>query len=95
MKLESNEEQTFRYLTLFGLNVELIRPTGMKTVKNPDALILGTIWEAKAPVSSKRNTVKNRFRKASKQAQNVIFDLRFVKEGTFVNNCDILGSNGG
>lgn len=79
VKSEPNEEATFRYLTLFGFNIELIKPTGTKKAKNPDVLIMGSIWEAKTPISSNRNTIKNRFREASKQATKVIFDLRFIK----------------
>ncbi len=49
VKSEPNEEATFRYLTLFGFNIELIKPTGTKKAKNPDVLIMGSIWEAKTP----------------------------------------------
>lgn len=41
--------------------------------------IMGGIWEVKTPTSSNRNTIKNRFREASKQSTKVIFDLRFVE----------------
>lgn len=82
VKPEPNEEATFNYLTLFGFNIELIRPTSIKKAKNPDVLIFGTIWEVKTPTSSNETTIKNRFREAAKQATKVIFDLRYVKKGT-------------
>ena len=75
-----NEEFTLNYLLLFGFNIELIRPTSTQKVKNPDVLIMGTIWEIKTPTSSSKNTIKNRFREASNQAAKVIFDLRKVKK---------------
>ena len=79
VKSELNEEATFSYLTLFGLNIELIKPSSTKKAKNADVFIMGGIWEVKTPTSSNRNTIKNRFREASKQSTKVIFDLRFVE----------------
>lgn len=79
VKSEPSEEATFSYLTLFGFNIELIKPTSTEKAKNADILIMGSIWEVKTPTSSSRSTIKARFRKASKQATKVIFDLRFVK----------------
>lgn len=76
-----NEESTFNYLTLFGFNVELIQPSNAKKMRNPDIFIAGTIWEVKTPVSSNRNTIKKRFREASKQSTRVVFDLRYIKNG--------------
>ncbi len=78
IKPEPNEEKTFKYLTLFGFNIELIRPVNAAKVHNPDVLIMGTIWEVKTPTSSKENTIKNRFREASKQSTKIIFDLRLI-----------------
>ncbi|MBQ7040786.1 hypothetical protein IJN73_01825 [Candidatus Saccharibacteria bacterium] len=83
VKSEANENETFSYLTLFGMNIELIKPTGIKKAKNPDIFIMGSIWEVKTPISANRNTIKNRFREASRQASKIIFDLRFIK-----NNAD-------
>lgn len=83
VKSEANENETFSYLTLFGMNIELIKPTGIKKAKNPDIFIMGSIWEVKTPISTNRNTIKNRFREASRQASKIIFDLRFIK-----NNAD-------
>ncbi len=81
VKSGPNEESTFNYLTLFGFNVELIRPSNTKKMRNPDIFIAGTIWEVKTPVSSNRNTIKKRFREASKQSARVVFDLRYIKSG--------------
>ena len=80
VKSESCEEDTLNYLILFGFNVELIKPSNIKKMHNPDALIMGSIWEIKTPTSYNENTIKIRFRKASKQAKKIIFDLRSVKK---------------
>ena len=65
---------------MFGFNLELIRPSSIKKIHNPDVLIMGGIWEIKTPTSHNENTIKIRFRKASKQAKRIIFDLRSVKK---------------
>ena len=80
--LQPNEKTTFKYLTLFGLNIEIIQPTLTENAKNPDALIFGIIWEAKTPTRYNPNTIKQRFRTASKQAANVIFDFRLIKQNS-------------
>ena len=77
---EPHEDSTILYLTQFGFDIELIKPTSTKNANNPDVLIMGTIWEIKRPESSNETTIKNRFRKASKQATKIIFDLRGVKK---------------
>lgn len=74
-----NEEFTFKYLILYGFNIEIIRPSSTEKMKNPDILIMGTIWEVKTPISNKKNTIRNRFREASDQADKIIFDLRKIK----------------
>ena len=81
VKTEVSEDSTILYLTQFGFNIELIKPASTKKSHNPDVLILGAVWEIKSPESSNKNTIKVRFRKASKQANKVIFDLRNIKHG--------------
>lgn len=79
IKLEHYEEKTARLLTFYGFNVEVIRPTNTPKMNNPDILMTGTMWEIKTPINYNKNTLKNRMKKASKQANQVIFDLRNVK----------------
>ena len=45
IKLEPAEEATYKYLLLFGFNIEVIIPTNVKGMSNPDILISGGIWE--------------------------------------------------
>jgi hypothetical protein len=41
--------------------------------------MMGTFWEMKGPVSANENTIKNRFKKAKRQADGrAIFDLRNI-----------------
>lgn len=76
---ELREDSTILYLTQFGFDIEIIKPANTKRVDNPDVLMMGAIWEIKGPESSNKNTIKNRFRKASRQATKIIFDLRGIK----------------
>ena len=78
VKLEPHEDITTEFLTHFGFNIEIIKPTDIPRVNNPDLLISGAIWEVKAPTTSSEETLKKRFKKASKQAGRIILDLRGV-----------------
>lgn len=79
VKTEPGEDSTFLYLTQFGFDIEIIKPAISQRTKNPDILMLGTIWEVKMPTSSNESTIKTDFRKASKQSTKIIFDLRGIK----------------
>ena len=80
IKPESQERKTMKLLSRYGLSIEVIRPTNTPKTNNPDILMLGTIWEMKAPTSFNENTLKLRMKKAAKQAGYVVFDLRNVKK---------------
>ena len=78
--LESHEKMTARFLTLYGFNIEAIRPSNIPKIHNPDILMSGTIWEMKGPTNANESTIKKRFRKAIKQANGKgIFDLRNIR----------------
>ena len=78
--LEKPEEATLDYLVRHGFNIEVIQPNNTPRVKNPDVLIMGTIWEVKTPTTSNQKTLKKRIHKASKQANRIIFDLRGIRK---------------
>ena len=61
-------------------NIEVVRPVNTPKVNNPDIFIAGSLWEMKAPISYNENTLKKHFKKASKQSDKVIFDLRNAKQ---------------
>ena len=78
--LEPHEKRTAKLLTLYGFNVEAIRPSNIPKMHNPDILMSGTIWEMKGPTNANESTIKKRFRKAIKQANGKgIFDLRNIR----------------
>ena len=80
IRLEPHEEKTAKFLTLYGFNIEVIKPINTPRMNNPDILLAGTIWEMKAPIKYNENTLKIRIKKASKQAKRIVFDLRNMKK---------------
>lgn len=78
--LEEHEKETVFFLARFGFDIEVLVPSYAPKSKNPDLLMLGATWEIKAPQTPNKNTVKKKFRKATKQSGGrAIFDLRHLK----------------
>lgn len=80
VKTEPGEDSTILYLTQFGFDIDLIKPTIIKNMNNPDVVIMNSVWEIKTPSSSSKATIKKRFRKAADQADRIIFDLRKIRK---------------
>lgn len=68
-----------KYLAEHGFHVEIIEPSNTPKNRNPDFLIDGKIWELKTPTTNNKQTIARKIRKGSRQAENLIIDLRFVK----------------
>jgi len=56
--------------------VQFIIPVDDYKRKSADILMLGTEWELKCPTGTSKATIGNQFRRASKQAKNIILDTR-------------------
>ena len=83
VSLQSHELDTILYLTKFGLDIELIRPSNIPHSHNPDLEMLGTIWEIKSPSNYNEKTIKKRFRKSKHQSGGrSIFDLRNIQNNS-------------
>ncbi len=80
IKLEEHEIKTLKILNEFGFDIEVLRPMNTPCLNNPDIVMEGSIWEMKAPRSYNQKTLKERIRKASRQANKVIFDLRMIAQ---------------
>ncbi|MBR3177508.1 hypothetical protein IKF27_01725 [Candidatus Saccharibacteria bacterium] len=81
--LQSHELKTVLYLTEFGLDIELIRPSNIPHSNNPGLEMLGTIWEIKSPSNYNESTIKKRFRKSKNQSGGKsIFDLRNIQNNS-------------
>ena len=76
--LEAHEMETVSLLRRYGFDIEMVRPNNTPKSDNPDMVMMGTIWEMKAPKSTNKKTLKKRVHKASLQSGYVVFDLRRI-----------------
>jgi hypothetical protein len=59
--------------------VEFLIPVDDYKRKSADIVMLGLEWELKCPIGASKATIENQFRRASKQAKNIIIDTRRTK----------------
>lgn len=76
--LESHEKRTIGLLLKYGFDIDVLAPSGTPKTDNPDVALNGVIWEMKAPMTYNEQKLQKRARKASHQANRVIFDLRNI-----------------
>lgn len=76
---EKHELLTANFLVERGKEVEFLAPSRAKGVCSPDVLIDGQRWEIKSPCGGSPRTIENNFRRAQKQSENIIFDLRRIR----------------
>ena len=79
VKLRPAEKTAALFLASNGFRIEVIIPSNTPHNKNPDFLINGKIWELKCPTKNRRETLERCFKKAAKQSENLILDLRNIK----------------
>lgn len=82
VSLEKHENETVVYFTNLGHDVELIPPSNTPKAKTPDSMMGGKAWEIKSPQGKSRVTVEHAFKRAAKQSENIIIDLRRTKIST-------------
>lgn len=83
--LEAHEKSTVEFFLERGEDVELLIPSYTVGRVNADIMMRGRIWEIKGPLSTNLNTLEVTFKKAVRQSQYVIFDLRRLKK-----DCNIM-----
>jgi len=76
---EKFEFETARYFADMGKEVVFIAPSKINNIKSPDILMDGVEWEIKCPTGSSDRTIENNLRKALKQSNSIIFDLRHIR----------------
>ena len=79
VSLEKHENDTIVFFTNLGFNVELIPPSNTPKAKTPDFMMDGKAWEMKSPQGKSCVTVEHAFKRAAKQSDNIIIDLRRTK----------------
>ncbi len=78
--LQDHEYETVLFLTEQGYDVELIAPSDIMGEKTPDILMNGYRWEMKSPKGKGKWTIKNIMQKASRQSENIVIDIRRLKQ---------------
>ena len=59
--------------------VEFLIPTDDYKRKTADIIMFGVEWEIKSPIGTSKLTIQDQFRRALKQAKNIILDTRRTK----------------
>ena len=74
--LQEHEWNTIELLLNFGYNIELVKPSDIKDMHQPDIIINNIYWEIKSPQGKAKNTIRHNIKRAEKQSNNVIIDLQ-------------------
>jgi len=77
---EPHEEDAAKILARhYQTTVEFLIPVDDYKRKSADIVMLGVQWEIKTPKGDSKYTIQKQFRRASKQAKNIIIDTRRTK----------------
>ena len=63
----------------YQTTVEFIVPVDDYKRKSADVLMQDVVWEIKCPIGASKSTIRNQFRRASKQSKCIIIDIRQTK----------------
>ena len=73
---ERHEYETAKYFARLGFDIVFIRPRSIKGRHDPDFLMKNRGWETKSPKTYSKSSFEYNCRKAQKQSEHIIFDLR-------------------
>ena len=73
---ERHEYETAKYFSRLGFDVVFIKPGSIKGSHSPDFFMRGRNWESKSPKVYSKSSFEYNCRKAQKQSEHIIFDLR-------------------
>ena len=59
--------------------VQFIVPVDDYKRKSADIVMHGVQWELKCPTGASKSTIRNQFRRASRQSKNIVIDVRRTK----------------
>ena len=63
----------------YRCNVEFLIPLDDYKRKTADIIMFGVEWEMKSPTGKSKYTIQDQFKRASKQAKNIVIDSRRTK----------------
>ena len=77
--LQAHELATVVFFTELGYDIELIPKSNTEGVHKPDIKMDGLEWEIKSPKGDGKWVISNIMKKAKRQSENLIVDLRRSK----------------
>ena len=75
---EKHEYEAARYFAKRGKDVVFLKPSDIKKQRTPDFLMDGKMWELKSPIVYGRNSFEDNLRRAVRQSEHIIYDLRYL-----------------
>lgn len=73
---ERHEYETAKYFAKLGFDIVFIKPRSTKGRHDPDFFMNDRNWETKSPKVYSKSSFDYNCRKAQKQSEHIIFDLR-------------------
>lgn len=73
---ERHEYETAKYFAKLGFDIVFIKPRSIKGSHDPDFFMKSKVWETKSPNVYSKSSFQYNCRKAQKQSEHIIFDLR-------------------
>ena len=73
---ERHEYETARFFAKLGFDIVFVKPRSIKGSHDPDFFMKGRNWETKSPKIYSKSSFEYNFKKAQKQSEHIIFDLR-------------------
>ncbi len=74
-----HERKTAQALADAGFVVMFVKKSNEESVRTPDVMMGGALWEMKSPVSSRLPKIQKTLRQAIHQSPNVIYDSQRIK----------------
>lgn len=75
---EKHEYEAARYFAKRGKDVVFLKPSDIKKQHTPDFMMDGKMWELKSPIVYGRNSFEDNLRRAIRQSEHIIYDLRYL-----------------
>jgi hypothetical protein len=76
---EKHEYSTAVFFAKRGKDIVFIKPSDIKRQHTPDFAMDGKMWEVKSPVVYSKSSFEDNLRRAVKQSEHIIYDLRRLK----------------
>ena len=77
---EKHEIYTAEFFANLGYDIFFIKTSNIKGSHSPDFRMAGRVWETKSPITYSDSSFEDNFKKAKKQSDHIIFDLRRLNQ---------------